>query len=91
MKIEVKEINIDLADVYNINSYPSDGLFLVFDGCNNQLVFVLKQTSLCMFLCYRNDIQFLEETGKNPVDNVSQDLFLKTLSLVVNKDESYKE
>tara|TARA_R110002020_G_C15924629_1_gene743210 strand:+ start:104 stop:397 length:294 start_codon:yes stop_codon:yes gene_type:complete len=91
MKLEVKEIKLDANEVYCVNSYPSDGVFLAFDGCNHQFMFILKSTSLCMFLCYKNDIQFLESPEQEANDNISQDLFLKTLSLVVNKDESYKQ
>ena len=91
MKIEVKEINLTASEVYNINAYPCDGLFLVFDGCNHQFMFILKNANLCIFLCYKNDINLLESTEQDVGENISQELFLKTLSLLVNKDESYKK
>jgi hypothetical protein len=88
MKVEVTEITLDPNDVYNINSYPNSGLYLVFDGCNSQLMSIQKNNSMCLFIGFDYDVNLIK--SEETKEGISQDLFLKTLSLVVNKDESYK-
>ncbi|NRA77324.1 MAG: hypothetical protein HRU18_03865 [Pseudoalteromonas sp.] len=97
MKLKVEEINLNSADVFLYEKYPNDGVFLVFDEIQKndfggQLV--LRVNNFTLFLCNGYDITF-EYEDESEVEvksdgSISQELFLKTLSLVVNKDESYK-
>ena len=95
MKIKATYIELNSADVFNNQSYPNNGLFLVFDEVmrgesGGQLI--LNINGMVMFLCNGNEV-VIEEDEKveiEPSNDISQELFLKTLSLVVNKEESYK-
>ena len=95
MKIKVTHIELNSADIYNNQSYPNNGLFLVFDevlGGESGGQLILNTNGIILFLCNGNEV-VIEEDEKveiEPSNDISQELFLKTLSLVVNKEESYK-
>ena len=98
LKLKVREIELNNSDMFNYEKYPTDGLFLVIDevqgnDCGGQLV--LRVNFSVMFLCNGEHIEFEDEVKSEPevktVGGISQELFLKTLSLVVNKEESYKQ
>ena len=101
MKIEFKEIELNSTDTYTASNYPSEGFFIVnnVDVKSKSLVYVVG-TMVIFMLAEDNVIDFnsfkvVEETKVESQDNtqsnlVSEDLFLKAMSLMVNKDESYK-
>jgi hypothetical protein len=97
MKVEFKQIELKSEDVYNASNYPGEGFFVVndLDVKVKSLVYVEKDLVWFM-LTESSEVNFksfevLEDTKVEPKDNtVREDLFLKTISLVVNKDESYK-
>lgn len=102
MKVEFKEIELNSTDAYIASSYPGEGFFVVNDVdvkiksliyVERDLVWVmLGESSEVNF----NSFRIVEETKVELQDNtqssglVSEDLFLKAMSLMVNKDESYK-
>ena len=99
--LEIKEINLSPADFYNYQAYRSrgDGLYLVNDVSTvddfTTLVFVKNNCTI--YIGDGRDFNFIESKEKlnieaNPKSNglVSEELFLKAMSLIVNKDESYK-
>tara|TARA_R100000951_G_scaffold85055_1_gene72763 strand:- start:316 stop:621 length:306 start_codon:yes stop_codon:yes gene_type:complete len=101
MKVEFKEIKLNSADTYTASSYPSEGFFIVneLDVKRKSLIYVegdlvwtmLTEDNAVNF----NSFKVVEETKVESQDNtqsnlVSEDLFLKAMSLMVNKDESYK-
>ena len=82
MKIKATCIELNSDNVYNIRSYPNDGLFLVFDEIQKgdfggQLI--MKINGFVNFLCNGNDI-IIEEDEKVEIESsngISQELFLK--------------
>ena len=93
LKLKVRNIELSSSDMYNYDKYPIDGLFLVIDemqGNNFGGQLVLRVNSSVLFLCNGEHIKFKDDPEVEPSGNISQELFLKTLSLVVNKEESYK-
>lgn len=96
LKLKVKEIELNNSDMFNYEKYPTDGLFLVIDevqgnDCGGQLVFRIDFA--VTYLCLGEQIKFEVESEPEVKTSggISQELFLKTLSLVVNKEESYKQ
>jgi len=90
MKIEFKEIDLKDLDLYNPSSYPSKGFYLAETDITeyknmiyNDGVGVMLITSLTP-----TDILSIKDTNNkntNVNDSVSEELFLATLSLVLNK------
>ena len=92
--VEVKEINLMLHDFYNHAAYPSDGLFLVNDMAtvDYYTLLVIVKNNCVVYITEGVDIDLIEEKKEEKVQTqVSEDLFLKALSLAINKDESYKD
>ena len=97
-KLEVKEIKLPGPDIYISGSYPSDGIYLVTDITNMSNVVDRDNTLVnvrlggVIYIGEEIDIKFIEEKKEEKAQmQISEDFFLKTLSLVVNKDESYKK
>ena len=101
-KLEVKEINLSPGDFYNYQAYRSnrDGFYLINDISiiDDYTILVLVKNSCVTYIGEGEDFNFIEtepklEIAPNPKSNglVSEELFLKTMSLMVNKDESYKK
>jgi hypothetical protein len=104
MKIEFKEISLLSEEVYVSGSYPNTGFFLVRqrDLAESDMI-LYNDGNLVWFMLNIRDIvniNSFKETEKpkleiepNPKSNglVSEELFLKAMSLMVNKDESYKQ
>jgi len=97
--LEVKEINLVPTDFYNANSYETDGLYLVHDMSLHAIVPILVyvKSHCVLYVGECSGLNFIETKEKleikaNPKSNgsVSEELFLKAMSLMVNKDESYK-
>ena len=89
LKLKVREIELDNSDMFNYEKYPTDGLFLVIDevqgnDCGGQLV--LRINFNVVFLCNGEHIVFEAESEPEVKTSggISQELFLKTLPLVVN-------
>ena len=102
MKVEFKEIELNSAGAYVASNYPSEGFFVVndVDVKLKSLIYVEKDLVWTM-LTESSEVNFnsfeaVEDTKVESQDNtrssglVSEDLFLKAMSLMVNKDESYK-
>jgi hypothetical protein len=94
--VEVKEINLLLENFYIYKEYPSDGLFLVNDmtTVDDYTILVYVKNSCVLHVGEGRDLNYrgIEEKKEVKTQNqISEDFFLKTLSLVVNKDESYKK
>lgn len=103
MKIEFKEISLSSTDAYNSTSYPNTGFFVVRqrDLVDSDMI-AYNDGSLVFFMINLKDIRNSDlpkikekpklEIVPNPKSNglVSEELFLKAMSLMVNKDESYK-
>lgn len=99
--LEVKEINLSPADFYNYQAYRSngDGLYLINDvtTVDDYTILVLVKFNCIVYIGEGVDFNFIESKEKlnieaNPKSNglVSEELFLKAMSLMVNKDESYR-
>tara|TARA_R110000787_G_scaffold11339_1_gene37710 strand:+ start:4058 stop:4363 length:306 start_codon:yes stop_codon:yes gene_type:complete len=97
--LEVKEINLVPTDFYNANSYKTDGLYIVHDETLVVIVPILVyvKNHCVLYVGDCSGLNFIETKEKleikaNPKSNgsVSEELFLKAMSLMVNKDESYK-
>jgi hypothetical protein len=106
MNIEFKEIELLSGDVYNSLKYPNTGFFLVDQkdliapasemivyNAGNMVYFMLNFQEIRNF-----DVPKIKEEPKlemegdtNSNGSVSEELFLKAMSLMVNKDESYKQ
>lgn len=103
MNIEFKEISLLSADVYNSSKYPSTGFFVVTQEMVGLDVLVYSDGNLVYFMLKLQDIINFDLPNRkeepklqitpNPKSNglVSEELFLKAMSLMVNKDESYKQ
>ena len=98
MKIEIKEISLPSMDCLMSQKYPSKGLFYVTQGDIDKKDLVFNTGDMVWYLVDNESIpnieSYVEESAieDSPKSNgLSEELFLKTLSLVVNKDESYKE
>ena len=99
MKVELKIITT--TNPYDIDNYPSSGIFLNKrnDGFDDELFFVDKNSSISIFIAsgsVLDSINFIEDkeeviATEDKKKVVTEDLFLKTLSLVVNKEETYKQ
>lgn len=104
MNIEFKEISLLSIDAYNGIKYPNTGFFLVnqTDLVGSDMV-VYNDGGTVWFMLNLQDIRNSDlpnikeepklEIVPNPKSNglVSEELFLKAMSLMVNKDESYKQ
>ena len=104
MNIEFKEISLLSTEVYNSIMYPGTGFFLVNQ---RELVasemIVYNDGTVVWFMLNLQDVRNFDfpnrteepklEISPNPKSNglVSEELFLKAMSLMVNKDESYKD
>lgn len=93
--VEVKEINLSLGNFYIYKEYPSDGLFLVNDmtTVDDYTLLVYVKSNCVTYAGEGMDLNYIEIEEKKEEKTktqISEDFFLKTLSLVVNKDESYK-
>tara|TARA_R110000737_G_scaffold350239_2_gene388655 strand:- start:566 stop:880 length:315 start_codon:yes stop_codon:yes gene_type:complete len=104
MNIEFKKITLSSTDVLNILKYPSAGFFLVRQPDLLQAdALIYNDGNLVWFMLNLRDIinlnSFKEtkepklemEGDTNSNGSVSEELFLKAMSLMVNKDESYKQ
>ena len=103
MNIEFKEITLSSGDVYNSSKYPNTGFFMVCQDMVGLDMLVHHDGTAVFFMLYLRDAvnfdSFKEteepksEISPNPKSNglVSEELFLKAMSLMVNKDESYKQ
>ena len=102
MNIEFKEIKLLSTDVYNKNFYPNTGYFVVNqkDLIESRILVYNDGASISFMLGLTP--QILSQTPvdpkklvlePNPKSNglVSEELFLKAMSLMVNKEESYKQ
>lgn len=99
MKLKYNEINVGNNEVFNGNSYPKEGFYKVNVESWAESQLILKKDGLVWtfgdFNMIYNAINENIEVSEKPKDlaeqnGVSEKLFLKTLSLVINK-ESYKE
>ena len=97
MKIEIKEISLSSIDYLTPQEYPSKGFFYVTQGDIDKKDLVFNTRDMVWLLLDNISIpnieSYFEESAieDSPKSNgLSEELFLKTLSLVVNKDESYK-
>tara|TARA_R110002167_G_scaffold87190_1_gene235826 strand:+ start:601 stop:915 length:315 start_codon:yes stop_codon:yes gene_type:complete len=104
MNIEFKEITLSSTDVLNSLKYPNAGFFLVRQPDLVQAdVLIYNDGNLVWFMLNLRDIidlnSFKEtkepklemEGDTNSSGSVSEELFLKAMSLMVNKNESYKQ
>jgi hypothetical protein len=103
MNIEFEEIELLSGDVYNSGKYPNAGFFVVRQEMVGLDVLVYNDGTLAWFMLNLRDIVNFDypkgtkepklEIEPNPKSNglVSEELFLKAMSLMVNKDESYKQ
>ncbi len=98
MEIEFKEISLTSSNYLQTQQYPSTGFFCVTQNDTNIRVIVFNGGAMVWHLIDEPVVgvfdsyakkQTIEDSPKSSV--LSEELFLKTLSLVVNKDESYKE
>ena len=78
--VEVKEITIDELEKFNVDKYPESGLF--DDG--KSIIYVDKQGSYAFFVCESNRMQY---TGSINQVGISEDLFLKTITILSDKDK----
>ena len=104
MKIEFKKISLLSTDAYNSTSYPDAGFFVVdqIDLVASQMI-VYNDGNMVWFMLNLKDIRNSDlskikeepklEIVPNPKSNglVSEELFLRAMSLMINKDESYKQ
>ncbi len=105
MKVEFKEIELNSVDVYTASNYPDDGFFIVNDVDIKTKSLIYVKGDLVWFMLTEDDVvnfnsfKVVEEVEETKVESqddtqssglVSEDLFLKAMSLMVNKDESYK-
>ena len=99
-KLEVKEISLAPADFYNFGAYPSEGIYLVAELVVPQISTTLLnvRNGCVIYIGEGVDFNFIEtepklEISPNPKSNglVSEELFFKAMSLMVNKGESYKK
>ena len=98
--LEVREINLMGVDFYNYGAYPSDGIFLVNEmtTVDDHTILIYVKNNCALYIGEGSDFNLIEsekpklEIVPNPKSNglVSEELFLKAMSLMVNKDESYK-
>jgi hypothetical protein len=89
--LEVREVSLDIADFYIYGKYPSEGLFLVKDAsiAGNFPILVHVKNNCTTYI--GDGIHFIfKEIEEKKETQISEDFFLKTLSLIVNKEESYK-
>lgn len=98
MKVEITETGMLSQNLYNAEFYEKSGLFMVKDELSiSSFLLVNKTNNNVWFICQKEDMpdfKLIEEKVVNEekvVGGVSEDLFLKSLSLLVNKDESYKQ
>ncbi len=98
MKFKVNEVEVKGGNMYLSESYEESGLFMAKDESGiSSFLFVNKYNNMVSYICMKNEIPDLKAIGekvvneKKTVEVVSEDLFLKSLSLFVNKDESYKK
>lgn len=97
MKVEFKEIELNSTEAYTASNYPSEGFFVVNDVDVKIKSLIYVKGDLVWFMLTEdnvidfNSFKVVEDTKVESQDNtVSEDLFLKAMSLMVNKDESYK-
>lgn len=102
MKIEIKSMHLGPTIMYDSNQYPNSGIFAVRDHDGGietgNVVFVDKQFSSVIHLSTESEFnvhfKVLDEEVETPKEvkgAISEDLFLKAMSLLVNKEESYKK
>ena len=103
MNIEFKKITLLSEDIYNVSKYPNTGFFVVCEELVGQDVLVYNDGNIVWFMLNLSDIIYFDssketrepklEIEPNPKSNglVSEELFLKAMSLMINKDESYKK
>jgi len=99
MKIEFKEISLPSIDYLTSQKYPSKGFFYVTQGDIDKKDLVFNTGDVVWLLLDNVSIpnieSYFEESAieDSPKSNglVSEELFLKAMSLMVNKDESYKQ
>ena len=100
--IEVEFLDIeDLKNQWNYANYTSNGIKIIKLSEDNFDIMLVSEGETIVFMENRfgeankipSWIKMTEEEKENvSVDEkISESLFLKTLSLVVNKEESYKE
>jgi hypothetical protein len=104
VNIEFKEISLSSTDAFNSIKYPNTGFFEVHqidlvgsdiiaynDG--NVVWFMLNLSDVVNLNSFNETKEPKLEIEPNPKSNglVSEELFLKAMSLMVNKDESYKQ
>ncbi len=94
MYTEINESEVSDLNLYLREEYPHKGLFLnKAESGGYHLLFVTDAVFwVNHFDTYPNFLEAKREKEKGePKENsVSQELFLKTLSLLTNKEESYK-
>jgi len=103
---KVKEIELINSIMYNIDSYPDGGFYFVTDpgSGNRYLVYADKEGNMVIYVTsntkYLNGVEnpFVDtsEDGNVKASNedrsiITEDLFLKSLSVVVNKTEPWKD
>lgn len=96
MNVKLEEINLDTNNIYNASCYPKSGLFIVKSDTSTDVVFVDVLGNFVLFISafdiFKKCVPEIDEQKTKEVSSgISEDLFLKTMSLLANKDESYKK
>ena len=93
LEIELKEIKTK-GDEQKVDTYPETGVYHSLDSSN---IFIVDKEKgfvnyICTFEMLLSATTKKEESKEELKDvAVPESIFLKALSLVVNKDETYKE
>lgn len=83
MIIEVKEFNTAQTDMYNYMAYPGSGFYN-----NNGIIISVSKSNMCLHLGSVNDFNFKEDIKSDENKSVvSESLFLKTITILSDKDK----
>tara|TARA_R110002049_G_scaffold53852_6_gene150287 strand:- start:7839 stop:8129 length:291 start_codon:yes stop_codon:yes gene_type:complete len=96
MNVKLEEINLSTNNFYNASCYPKSGLFIVKSDTSTDVVFVDVLGNFVLYIStfdiFKKCVPEIDEQKTKEVSSgISEDLFLKTMSLLANKDESYKK
>ena len=85
--INIKEVSIDSSFIYDVSRYESSGMYIVN---NNELIYCNKNTSICVFICFQNEIiieNIENKENAKETNMITDELLLKTLAIALNKEE----
>lgn len=70
MKVEIKEIDFEHNDIYNLSIYPESGIYLVSYPFDKSLVFVSKKTGPVLSLMIDDIMTHSIQSSKVKKDNI---------------------